>query len=175
MIRSRRTIAAAVLALALAWAASPAVAGDVLAYRAMGDDTPQEQKAEPAAQQKPFKKKKVLLAFLMSAVIPSSGQFYNGEKEKGAVMASLVIGGLVIHKMTTGADDKTSLGDPGMIILISAWAWSMFDAPISALRINNEHEQNAQIPAALAPHKGWDLYAGVAPGSGAGAGVRLRF
>lgn len=159
--------------------ASPAVSGQFLAFRAMGDDTPQagtEVKPEEKPEEKPYKKKKVFLAFLLSTFIPSSGQFYNGEYEKGAVQASLIVGGLVIHKMSNDDGDKSSLGDPGLVIVVIAWAWSMFDAPMSAHRINEEHRIAAENPSAGLPARGWDAYGAVSPEFDSGrAGVQLRF
>ena len=161
----------AILALAICFCASPAAAGDVLTFGAMGDETTQAPPPE-----KPYKKKKVFLAFLMSAVLPSSGQFYNGEYEKAVLQLSLIAGGLVIHFMSSEEGDKEILGDPGLVIVAITWAWSMFDAPSSAYRINEENKRNAGIPTARAPANRWDVFGQVSPDFDAGrAGVLVRF
>jgi hypothetical protein len=138
-------------------------------------DTTAQGQQKPVEQKKP-KRKSPLLAFLMSTFIPSSGQFYNGQKEKGALQLALIAGGLVIHFMSTDEGDKEVLGDPGLVIVAITWMWSMFDAPISAYRINEENERNAGIPSASLPERRWDLYGSVSSGFDSGrAGLLVRF
>ena len=174
------TIIAALVSVAVSPAVSPAAspAGteDLLAFRAMGDDTLQQVQPSQTAEQKAYKKKKVFLAFLMSTRIPSSGQFYNGQYSKGALGLAVMASGLIIYAMGNEEDDKAELGDPGLLLVAGTWMWSMIDAPISAHKINQEAEGQKMIPMGYAPEPGWDVYTALSPSKrSAHAGVLLRF
>jgi hypothetical protein len=131
---------------------------------------------DPSETQPAYRKKNVFLAMIMSAFIPSSGQFYNGEVQKGVLMAALVAGGLTVHFISSEEGDKAVLGDPGLVIAAGAWIWSMFDAPVSAHRINMERARAAGIPQATVPARRWDVYGGVSRDLERGrAGLLVRF
>jgi len=141
---------------------------------AQADTTAQSE--QPPPEQKKRKNKSVFLAFIMSVFIPSSGQFYNGETQKAVLMLALIGGGLVLHYMTTEEGDKDVLGSTGAVIVAGTWMWSMFDAPISAYRINEENKRNAGIPSASLPQRQWDVYGSVSPEFDSGrAGLLVRF
>lgn len=100
------------------------------------------------------KTKHVFLAMGMSVIVPSSGQFYNGEAEKGMVMVALIGAGFVMREIMREEDDKALLGDPGSWVIALTWAWSIFDAPISAARVNEERRRAAGLALSLSPRTG---------------------
>ncbi len=94
-----------------------------------------------------FKPRNIFVAFGLSAIIPSAGQFYNGEYRKGGLMAALIVSSFV---MAYGFDeDADILSGPGSVLFWTTYAWSVWDAPASARRINGEHlsTQSETAPA----------------------------
>lgn len=93
----------------------------------------------------PMKSKKdPALACLFSFLLPGTGQFYNGEVGKGAIMLGVSLAGATLMLYSLGddlwnddrSDDNAAFG---AVLLLGAWAWSVIDAPISASRINREN------------------------------------
>jgi TM2 domain-containing membrane protein YozV len=84
------------------------------------------------------------LACLFSFLLPGTGQFYNGEAGKGAIMlgASLIGATLILYSIgdevlyDDRSDDNAAFG---VVLFFGAWVWSVIDAPISASRINREN------------------------------------
>ena len=83
------------------------------------------------------------VAFLLSYIIPGSGQIYNGEIIKGLVFTGTFVLGAVIALLpgigaTSGSEWPTS-SYIGVGIAGIAYVWQLIDAPISASRINEEN------------------------------------
>jgi hypothetical protein len=128
-----------------------------------------------------FKPRNIFVAFGLSAILPSSGQFYNGEYRKGGLMAALIAASFV---MAYGFDEGDGiLSGPGGVLFWTTYAWSVFDAPSSARRINAEHlpAQPGATPAPAGTGDGADDHSVTfAPLIGVGRdavslGVSLRF
>jgi hypothetical protein len=100
------------------------------------------------------KTKKVPLAMGLSVILPSAGQFYNGETEKAVLQLALIGAGFAIRELARDEDDKGVLTDPGSWVIALTWAWSVFDAPLSAQRINVERRRAAGLALSLSPHGG---------------------
>jgi hypothetical protein len=107
--------------------------------------------ADSAAAPPKVKKKHVFLAMGLSVVVPSAGQFYNGEHEKAVLQLALIGAGFAIRALARDEDDKTVLTDPGSWLIVLTWAWSIFDAPMSAHRINEERRAAAGLALFVAP------------------------
>ena len=102
---------------------------------------------DDAAIEEEFKPRNIFVAFGLSVILPSSGQFYNGEYRKGGLMAALIVSSFV---MAYGFDeDADILSGPGSVLFWTTYAWSAWDAPASARRINGEHlsSQSETAPA----------------------------
>ena len=83
------------------------------------------------------------VAFLLSYIIPGSGQIYNGEIIKGLVFTGTFVLGAAIALIpaigaTSGSDWPTS-SYIGAGIAGIAYVWQLIDAPVSAGRINEEN------------------------------------
>ena len=101
------------------------------------------------------------VAFVLSFILPSGGQFYNGERKKGfVILGGGSLGGIlalaeatetavkrvdaVLTEIETGKmDDGGSDSGSEKIGLAEAvfagfWLWSVIDAPISANKINKK-------------------------------------
>lgn len=93
-------------------------------------------------------KNPVLSWALSCLVFPGTGQFYNGDDSRGAVMAGTAAAGLTYaiasfshHFMrpTSHSGDDGSMVDAIVaIIVIADWAWSSVDAPRRSHAINRE-------------------------------------
>ena len=93
---------------------------------------------------RPYSAKSPAAALAMSCVLPSLGQFYNEEPEKGLVfmginilcVASIVVGNIYKEQ------DYDDLGDTfiasGVLYLVLGWGVSMMDAYTSAQNINRQ-------------------------------------
>jgi hypothetical protein len=89
------------------------------------------------------------LAFLFSYLYPGMGQFYNGEKTKGAIMTAAATVGLVsmFAGIATTDEDGYMTDDGamyvafGLIVYSVDIIWSMIDAPISSGKINRRNAQ----------------------------------
>jgi TM2 domain-containing membrane protein YozV len=99
----------------------------------------------PAVAASPLKSKKdPALACLFSFFLPGTGQFYNGEAGKGAIMLGASAVGSIL--LLSSVADDLRYGDRsndnatfGAVLFLSAWLWSVIDAPISASRINRQN------------------------------------
>jgi len=83
------------------------------------------------------------VAFLLSYIIPGSGQIYNGEIIKGLVFTGTFVLGAAIALIpaigaTSGSDWPTA-SYIGAGIAGIAYVWQLIDAPVSAGRINEEN------------------------------------
>ncbi len=83
------------------------------------------------------------VAFLLSYIIPGSGQIYNGEIIKGLLFTGTFLLGAGIALIpaigaTSGSDWPTS-SYIGAGIAGVAYIWQLIDAPVSANRINEEN------------------------------------
>ena len=89
--------------------------------------------------------------WLLSALLPGCGQFYNGQHRKGGIQ--LVIYGIGWGLALWGGTDVTIIETPGYYsrtysptttsyigfgLLAGTWLWSVIDAPISAKNINKK-------------------------------------
>lgn len=84
------------------------------------------------------------LAFVLSAVITGTGQFYNGENKKGvAMLAGAVTGvGMIVSQIEDDAiPEDNGVVAAGALLAFGSSLWSMIDAPLSANRINREMRQ----------------------------------
>jgi len=95
-------------------------------------------------------------AFVLSLFVPGLGQHYNGEHAKGAVQEVAFFGGaaMTVLSMAAGFSDSSpswsgGAAVTGFIICTSAYVWSVFDAPISAFRINDEIDRSQRTSMQL--------------------------
>src|SRR3990172_5681574 len=83
------------------------------------------------------------VAFLLSYIIPGSGQIYNGEIIKGLVFTGTFVLGAAIALIpaigSTSGSAWPATSYIGAGIAGIAYVWQLIDAPISASRINNEN------------------------------------
>jgi hypothetical protein len=83
------------------------------------------------------------VAFLLSYIIPGSGQIYNGEIIKGLVFTGTFVLGAAIALIpaigATSGSDWPTYSYIGAGIACIAYVWQLIDAPISASRINEEN------------------------------------
>lgn len=90
------------------------------------------------------------LAFLWSFLLPGGGQYYNKQYGKGAVMTGIYVGSIIGLLTTSQYDysydeyddyeeDNTSYAIFSIALLANS-LWSMIDAPVSASKINREHQ-----------------------------------
>ena len=101
------------------------------------------------------KKKEPWLAFALSLVMPGTGQFYNEHYTKGAVQLGAVAAGAGL--VYVGVQDNYRAWDgpwmdpdqdnntralPGGILWAGFHLWSVIDAPLSAIRINEQSQQS---------------------------------
>ena len=100
------------------------------------------------------KPKEPWLAFALSFVLPGTGQFYNDQYTKGAVQLGAVMAGVGLvfvgvednYKAWDGPwidpdQDNNQIGVPGGILWACTHLWSVIDAPLSAIRINEQSQQ----------------------------------
>ena len=104
----------------------------------INDVTKTQKELPPDLQTELPSEKSPELAFFLS-IIPSLGQYYNGQYVKGMIMTSIHICGVVMVRSNEDAEnnDLESLGE---VIVAGNWLWSLIDAPISATKINRERE-----------------------------------
>ncbi len=103
-------------------------------------------------------RKNPLLAGCLSGFLPGLGQFYNGESGKGTIQMGMALGGLSVALIgvlasavetwndwgTDSTDAPETIVGVGGVLFISAWVWSVIDAPSSAKKINNQNERQRQ-------------------------------
>jgi len=75
------------------------------------------------------------LSWALSVVVPGAGQFYNGQYTKSVFLfltssSCFVLG---YHEMLSG------IHEPAFIAYTVIWAFSMIDAPVTAIKINKAH------------------------------------
>ena len=100
------------------------------------------------------KQKEPWLAFALSFVLPGTGQFYNDQYTKGALQLGAVMAGAGLvfvgvqdnYKAWDGPwidpdQDNNRIGVPGGILWACTHLWSIIDAPLSAIRINEQSQQ----------------------------------
>jgi hypothetical protein len=96
--------------------------------------------------------KSPVLAFVLSSLVPSAGQYYNGDIAKGVIQVVLFAGGITLalgpglKKEEYSNSDCLCIGFPdfettewfwvGLGTAGASYIWSIIDAPISAIRIN---------------------------------------
>ena len=81
-------------------------------------------------------KKDPSAALMLALLVPGGGQIYNGQGEK----ALIPIAGIGLGALMWRADDE-SIHFLGGIIAIGAWVYSVFDAPMTADKINLEYHK----------------------------------
>ena len=83
------------------------------------------------------------VAFVLSYIIPGSGQIYNGEIVKGLIFTGTFVLGATIALIpamgSTSGSAWPATSYIGTGIAGIAYVWQLIDAPISASRINNEN------------------------------------
>ncbi len=120
-------------------------AGSVIVFQMSEIERIAKEKPQSAVQTVPRKSRKdPVVAGLLSFFLPGTGQLYNGEMAKGAIMFGVAsIGSLLIfsaaYDEVHGDEGVESKAVPGLFIVMGAWIWSTIDAPISASRINREN------------------------------------
>lgn len=77
-------------------------------------------------------------ALLLALIIPGGGQIYNEQYPK----ALIPIGSIIVGSAMYGSADSGSNGDlqraASFVIAGGAWIWSIFDAPMTADKINQQ-------------------------------------
>lgn len=99
-------------------------------------------------------KKEPWLAFALSLVMPGTGQFYNDQYTKGIIQLGAVSAGAGLvfvglqdnYKAWDGPwidpdQDNRRLALPGGILWACFHLWSVIDAPLSAIHINEQSQQ----------------------------------
>jgi len=104
-------------------------------------------------------KRKPLLAFGLSYVLPGAGQYYNHQYAKGVVMTLGCATGLVLALALPQDETRTaytsggkvyyrydySISTGAILAIIGGgafWLWNVIDAPVSASRINKRNGMN---------------------------------
>ena len=122
------------------------------------------------------KKKEPWLAFALSLVMPGTGQFYNEHYTKGVVQLSAVAAGAGLVYVGVQDDyrawdgpwidpdqDNNTRTLPGGILWACAHLWSVIDAPLSAIRINEQSQQSDPAYGHLLEFDGGRATLGVDP------------
>ena len=122
------------------------------------------------------KQKEPWLAFALSFVLPGTGQFYNDQYTKGALQLGAVMAGAGLvfvgvqdnYKAWDGPwidpdQDNNRLGVPGGILWACTHLWSIIDAPLSAIRINEQSQQSEPAYGHLLEFDGDRVTLGVDP------------
>lgn len=94
------------------------------------------------------------IAFLLSTAIVGSGQFYNQQYSKGSAMFVGAATGVGMYFFSRADNytheisfkhidrkDNDSMGNVGVGLTLGFIVWSMIDAPISAIKINERNQQ----------------------------------
>ncbi|MXY48858.1 MAG: hypothetical protein F4Y38_06095 [Gemmatimonadetes bacterium] len=94
------------------------------------------------------------IAFLLSTAITGSGQFYNQQYSKGSAMFVGAATGIGMYFFSREDNfthsisfkhidrkDNDSMGNVGIGLTLGFIVWSMVDAPVSAVRINERNQQ----------------------------------
>jgi hypothetical protein len=125
------------------------------------------------------KEKDPAIAFMMSLVIPGTGQYYNGQIIKGIIQEGLILGS-ALYIIITASEFDAKPGDlpiiGASIVMFSSYLWSVIDAPFSANTINKKLriQQFGHLLEFGIDHYcvGFDIGAS---GKSAGAGLTLHF
>ena len=94
--------------------------------------------------QNEFKKRDPGVAFILSFFVSGTGQVYNGQYVKGAVMFAGSLTGAIMTFKGIESGHKY-YRQYGPILLIGSSLWSMIDAPISAGKLNKENGLTLRI------------------------------
>ncbi|HEY9125276.1 MAG TPA: hypothetical protein PK252_12575 [Bacteroidales bacterium] len=125
--------------------------------KAMGSDTSFVNQKITLGQDTNCNKKNPYLSCILSAVLPGTGQLYNGQYDKGIAMLIFEIGGgaMTIY----GLEHIIKSGDiflGGLLILSVNTIWSAIDAPKSSIKINEKnglcYELNNKMHIGLKPN-----------------------
>ena len=94
------------------------------------------------------------IAFLLSTAIVGSGQYYNQQYSKGSAMFITAAAGIGMYFYSKAdnyehwisykiIDQKNndSMGPVGLSLTLGAIVWSMVDAPVTAIKINERNQQ----------------------------------
>lgn len=81
-----------------------------------------------------YKRKEPILSLILSFFIPGLGQIYNGQTERGIILliAAFVSAFLILFLI-------------GIALYLAVWVFSMYDAFISAKKINNGEPVNKKL------------------------------
>ena len=81
-----------------------------------------------------YKRKEPILSLILSFFIPGLGQIYNGQTERGIILiiAAFVSAFLILFLI-------------GIALYLAVWLFSMYDAFISAKKINNGEFVNKKL------------------------------
>ena len=113
------------------------------------------------------------VAFFLSYLIPTTGQFYNGELLKGFLFLGGITIGLGAMALGAGTGDFETSNDAegivytGLAIGGICYIWQLIDAPVSASRINEERRMKLK-------RAGIEIFPEVTQ-RGFGASVRISF
>ncbi|HEX4036824.1 MAG TPA: hypothetical protein VHX37_02095 [Acidobacteriaceae bacterium] len=85
--------------------------------------------------EKPPQPKNAALAFVLSLVVPGSGQIYSGRETAGAVTLAFFAAGAAAS-FTLRAHPQNNIGDTGLGVAISLYIFAFLDAYFSTLEYN---------------------------------------
>ena len=81
-------------------------------------------------------------ALMLALIIPGGGQIYNEQPEKAVIPIGSIVGAVVIN--TTSLDNQEFpdlIKGLSLLVAGAAWIWSIFDAAMSADKINIEYHR----------------------------------
>lgn len=101
-------------------------------------------------------KKNPWTAFILSALLPGAGQYYNDQLYKGVIQFVVSVGGYAVYYLAledniaiwgsiVDVDGDDAMGGIGVLIGLGAHLWSVIDAPISANNINKQNQFQAHL------------------------------
>ena len=76
---------------------------------------------------------------MLALIVPGGGQIYNEQPEKAVIPIVSIVGALAINTVSFSNQGFPDL-IKGLSLLIggAAWIWSIFDAPMTADKINQQ-------------------------------------
>jgi hypothetical protein len=114
-----------------------------------------------------FTRKDPATGVLFGFLVPGGGQFYAGRPVKGAVLAGITLGALVLPSASCDNQLTGECVGTGLLAasaIIGTWAYGMITAPGDARAYNADHEGRLAIEPVLDRRHGRT-----------GAGVALRY